>query len=261
MDPRQIPTVSETVIIDIPKDLLRRRPDIRLAELQIATQSPQIGIAKADLYPHFYLFGSIGWSSSDVTSTFGQSSLGNIFSYKSLYWSVGPGFNWDILNYGRIRNRVRVEDARLQQLVISYENTVLNAQREVEDALVSFTRSREEERFLKDSVNAAERSVEISLLQYKEGLIDYQRVLDSERSLATQSNRLTEVSGQVSTNLVAAYKGLGGGWQIREGTEILSEKNRTQMKDRTNWDGLLDPKKFEIPVDEKDKQDWQWPYW
>ena len=259
--PTQIPTVSETVIIDIPKDLLRRRPDIRLAELQIATQSPQIGIAKADLYPHFYLFGSIGWSSSDVTSTFGQSSLGNIFSYKSLYWSVGPGFNWDILNYGRIRNRVRVEDARLQQLVISYENTVLNAQREVEDALVSFTRSREEERFLKDSVNAAERSVEISLLQYKEGLIDYQRVLDSERSLATQSNRLTEVSGQVSTNLVAAYKGLGGGWQIREGTEILSEKNRTQMKDRTNWDGLLDPKKFEIPVDEKDKQDWQWPYW
>ncbi|MCG6878416.1 MAG: efflux transporter outer membrane subunit [Deltaproteobacteria bacterium] len=259
--PIAIPTASEAVIIDIPNNLLRRRPDIRLAELQIATQSPQIGVAKADLYPHFYLFGSIGWSSTDITSAFGQSSLGDIFSYKSLYWSVGPGFNWDIFNYGRIRNRVRVEDARLQQLVVSYKNTVLNAQREVEDALVAFTCSREEESFLKDSVTAAERSVEISLVQYKEGLIDYQRVLDSERFLATQSNRLTDVSGQVSTNLVAAYKGLGGGWQIREGKEILSEKNRTQMKDRTNWDGLLDSKGPVIPLDKKEQEDWQLPYW
>jgi NodT family efflux transporter outer membrane factor (OMF) lipoprotein len=259
--PIAIPTASEAVIIDIPNNLLRRRPDIRLAELKIATQSPQIGVAKADLYPHFYLFGSIGWSSTDITSAFGQSSLGDIFSYKSLYWSVGPGFNWDIFNYGRIRNRVRVEDARLQQLVVSYKNTVLNAQREVEDALVAFTRSREEESFLKDSVTAAERSVEISLVQYKEGLIDYQRVLDSERFLATQSNRLTDVSGQVSTNLVAAYKGLGGGWQIREGKEILSEKNRTQMKDRTNWDGLLDSKGPVIPLDKKEQEDWQLPYW
>ena len=259
--PVGIPTASEAVIIDIPNNLLRRRPDIRLAELQIATQNPQIGVAKADLYPHFYLFGTIGWSSTDITSAFGSSSLGNIFSYKSLYWSVGPGFNWDIFNYGRIRNRVRVEDARLQQLVVSYKNTVLNAQREVEDALVAYTRSREEERFLKESVASAERSVEISLLQYKEGLTDYQRVLDSERFLATQSNRLTDVSGQVSTNLVAAYKGLGGGWQIREGKEILSEKNKTQMKDRTHWDGLLDTQKPTLPLDEKEKEDWQWPYW
>ena len=259
--PAGIPTASEAVIIDIPNNLLRRRPDIRLAELQIATQSPQIGVAKADLYPHFYLFGTIGWSSTDITSAFGSSSLGNIFSYKSLYWSVGPGFNWDIFNYGRIRNRVRVEDARLQQLVVSYKNTVLNAQREVEDALVAFTRSREEEQFLKESVASAERSVEISLLQYKEGLTDYQRVLDSERFLATQSNRLTDVSGQVSTNLVAAYKGLGGGWQIREGKEMLSEKNRTQMKNRTHWDGLLDSKGPTLPLDKKEKEDWQWPYW
>ena len=259
--PAVIPTASVALLIDIPNNLLRRRPDIRLAELQIATQSPQIGVAKADLYPHFYLFGTIGWSSTDITSAFGSSSLGNIFSYKSLYWSVGPGFNWDIFNYGRIRNRVRVEDARLQQLVVAYKNTVLNAQREVEDALVAFTRSREEERFLKESVASAERSVEISLLQYKEGLTDYQRVLDSERFLATQSNRLTDVSGQVSTNLVAAYKGLGGGWQIKEGKEILSEKNRTQMKNRTHWDGLLDSKGPTLPLDEKEKEDWQWPYW
>jgi len=259
--PTEIPVASETVVIDIPNNLLRRRPDIRLAELRIATQSPQIGIAKADLYPHFYLFGTIGWRSSDATSAFGQSSLGDIFSYKSLFWSVGPGFSWDILNYGRIRNRVRAEDARLQQLVVSYKNTVLNAQREVEDALLAFTSSREEERFLKDSVTSAERSVKISLLQYKEGLVDYQRVLDSERFLATQSNRLAEVSGQMSTHLVSTYKALGGGWESREGNEILSAENRNQMTERTDWGGLLTPAGFKLPADDKDQRGWEWPDW
>jgi outer membrane protein TolC len=156
---------------------------------------------------------------------------------------------------------VRVEDARLQQLVVTYENTVLNAQREVEDAMVAFTRSREEERFLKDSVTAAERSVELSLLQYKEGLVDYQRVLDSQRFLATQSNRFTEVTGRVSTNLVVTYKALGGGWQIREGEEVLSPENRNQMIKRTNWGGLLDPEGLKLPLDDKDRRDWQWPDW
>ena len=259
--PVVIPAIPEIVTIDVPNNLLRRRPDIRLAELRIATQSPQIGVAKSALYPQFFLFGTIGWRSSDASSIFGQSVLGDIFSYKSLYWSVGPGFNWDIFNYGRIRNRVRVEDARLQQLVVTYENTVLNAQREVEDAMVAFVRSKEEERFLKESVSDAERSVALSLLQYREGAVDYQRVLDSERFLATQSNRWTEISGQVSTNLVATYKALGGGWQIREGKEVLSPENRNQMKDRTHWDGLLDTQKPTLPLDEKEQKDWQWPYW
>ena len=259
--PAEIPVAVETVIVDIPNNLLRRRPDIRLAELQIAAQSPQIGIAKADLYPQFFLFGNIGWRSSDAASASGQNSLGDIFSYKSLFWNAGPGFNWDILNYGRIRNSVRVEDARLQELVVNYKNTVLNAQREVEDAMVAFTRSKEEERFLKDSVAAAQRSVEISLLQYREGLVDYQRVLDSQRFLATQEERLTEVSGQVSTNLVATYKALGGGWQIRAGEEILSTDNRDEMMKRTSWGGLLDPEGLASPVNAKDRRDWQWPDW
>jgi len=173
---------------------------------------------------------------------------------------VGP-VRWENTGVEDVRFRRAPEDARLQQLVVSYQNTVLNAQREVEDALVAFTRSREEEQFLKESVASAERSVEISLLQYKEGLTDYQRVLDSERFLATQSNRLTDVSGQVSTNLVAAYKGLGGGWQIREGKEILSPGNRNQMIERTNWGGLLGPEGLKLPLDEKERQDWQWPDW
>jgi NodT family efflux transporter outer membrane factor (OMF) lipoprotein len=255
--PAEIPIADDAAIIDIPNNLLRRRPDIRLSEAQLAAQSPQIGIAKADLYPQFFLFGTIGWRSSDVSNN----SLGDIFSYKSLFWNAGPGFNWNILNYGRIRNRVRVEDARFQQLAVSYKNTVLNAQREVEDAMVAFTRSKEEERYLKESVIAAGRSVELSLLQYKEGLVDYQRVLDSQRILASQSDRMTEVSGQVGTNLVAAYKALGGGWQIREGKEIISVENKNEMIKRTSWGGLLDPKEVDHPVKDNAPRDWYWPDW
>ena len=259
--PSEIPVAAETIIVDIPNNLLRRRPDIRLTELRIATQSPQIGIVKADLYPHFTLFGTIGWRSSDATSVSGENSLGDIFSEKSLFWSAGPGFNWDILNYGRIQNRVRVEDARLQQLVVTYKNTVLNAQREVEDAMVAYTRAKEEEQFLKESVAAAQRSVTISSLQYKEGLVDYQRVLDSQRFLATQADRLSELRGQVGSSLVATYKALGGGWQIRKGEEILSAENRDAMIERTSWGGLFDPEGLELPVEDKDRSNWRRPDW
>jgi NodT family efflux transporter outer membrane factor (OMF) lipoprotein len=259
--PTEIPAATEAVVIDIPNNLLRRRPDIRLNELRIAAQSPQIGIAKSDLYPHFFLAGSIGWRSTDASSAYGDNELGDIFDHNSLFWTAGPGFSWDILNYGRIRNRVRVEDARLQQLVVNYKNTVLNAQREVEDALVAYTRTKEEEWFLRDSVAAARRSVEISLVQYREGLVDYQRVLNSQQSLVAQEDRWADVSGQVSTNLVATYKALGGGWQIREGEEILSTENRTDMIERTNWGDLLDPEGQALPAEEKDPRDWQWPDW
>jgi NodT family efflux transporter outer membrane factor (OMF) lipoprotein len=259
--PAKIPTALETITIDIPNNLLRRRPDIRLSELQVATQSPQIGIAKADLYPHFFLFGSIGWSSSNATTISSQNSLSDIFSYKSLFWSAGPGFSWDIFNYGRIRNKVRVEDARFQQYVVNYKNTVLNAQREVEDAMVAYTRSKEEEHFLKASVDAGKRSVELSMIQYREGVVDYQRVLDSQRFLSSQSDRLTEVSGQVGTNLVATYKALGGGWQIREGEAYLSEENRNKMDERTNWGGLLDISEPDPTGKIKNKEEWRWPDW
>ena len=127
--------------------------------------------------------------------------------------------------------------------------------------MVAYVKSREEERFLKDSVTAADRSVELSLLQYREGLVDYQRVLDSQRFLADQKGRLTEVTGQVSTNLVAAYKALGGGWQRVEGDEILSEENRDEMIERTDWGGLLEPEKLELPVDDKGNLGRQRPDW
>ena len=258
--PAVIPMAGEAVLIDIPSNLLRRRPDIRLSESKLAVQSPQIGIAKSALFPQFYLFGTLGWRSSDSTSRYGENSLDDLFS-DGLFWNAGPGFNWDILNYGRIRNRVRVEDARFQQLVVNYKKTVLNAQREVEDAMAAFTLSREEEQFLKDSVTAAQRSVDISMIQYREGTVDYQRVLDSQRFLTTQADNLAVVSGQVGTNLVATYKALGGGWQLREGESVLSDENKNQMTERTSWGQLLDSEDLEVPVEDKNQRDWRWPDW
>jgi NodT family efflux transporter outer membrane factor (OMF) lipoprotein len=259
--PPEIPAAVDTVIIDIPSNLLRRRPDIRLAESRLAAQSPQIGVAKSNLYPQFFLFGTIGWRSTDANIGNSQNSLEDLFSNNSLFWSAGPSFNWDILNYGRITNRVRLEDARFQQLIVSYKNTVLNAQREVEDAIVAFTRSKEEEKFLQDSVAAAKRSVDLSLIQYKEGFVDYQRVLDSQSFLATQADRLAAASGKVATNLVATYKALGGGWQIRQSGEILSEENKNEMLERTNWGHLLDSEELELKDKNQDRPDWRRPDW
>jgi NodT family efflux transporter outer membrane factor (OMF) lipoprotein len=263
--PGPIPSVTDRVVVDIPAELLRRRPDIRLAELQVAAQSPRIGLAKADLYPHFNLFGSIGLATSSGVATaaggLGGSSLGDLFKSESLIWDVGAGFSWDIFNYGRIKNRVRVEDARFQQLVVNYENAVLRAFQEVEDSMVAFLRSQEQDRFLIEGVRASERSVELSMLQYKEGLTDYQRVLDTQRALAEQSDQQTAIQGNVVLNLVSLYKALGGGWQIRTGKDFVSEENMKTMRERTNWGGLLDPEELEPPEEDEERSNWRWPDW
>ena len=140
--PELIPTVPAEVAVGVPAELLRRRPDIRRAERQMASQSARIGVAKADLFPHFALFGTIGFTSA---------SSGDFFTSDSLQAFGGPGFAWDIFNYGRIKNSVRVQDAVFQQLVVNYQNTVLQAAQEVEDAIVAFLRTQEEAKFLGDS--------------------------------------------------------------------------------------------------------------
>jgi len=263
-EPKAIPTVPPEVGVGVPAELLRRRPDIRLAERQLATQSPQIGVAKADLYPHFSLFGSIGVRASDaaLTATGGLSgsSFSDLWDSDSIEFFAGPAFRWDILNYGRIRNRVRVQDARFQQLVAGYQNTVLRAAQEVEDAMAAFLRTQEEAGFLSNSVVAAARSVELSLIQYREGLVDYQRVLDTQRFLAQEQDLLTATTGSVVLNLVAMYKALGGGWEIRVGKDFVPEETKAEMRERTGWGKLLEQEKLE-PPSEEDRKKLRWPDW
>lgn len=242
---KPIPIVPPDLAVGVPAELLKRRPDIRAAEKQLMAQSALIGVAKADLYPHLSLFGSIGLRTTNASITKagfpGGSSLSDLFDTDSLEFKGGTGLIWDIFNYGRIKNRVRVQDARFQQLIMNYQNTVLKAFQEAEDAMAGFLNSQEEFRYLTDSVNAAKRSVDIAMIQYTEGLVDYQRVLDSQRSLAQQQDNLTLIQGNVATSLIALYKALGGGWEIRYEMDIVSEKIQNEMKKRTDWGDLIKP--------------------
>jgi NodT family efflux transporter outer membrane factor (OMF) lipoprotein len=246
--PGLIPKIPDEVAVGIPAELLRRRPDIRFAERQLAAQSALIGFAKADLFPHFSLFGSWGFQTSGQTDfRSNNAKFSDLFKKDSITYSTGGGFYWDLFNYGRITNQVRVEDARFQELAVNYEDIVIRAAQEVEDAMVGFLNSQDAVFYLADAVKASKRSVDLSLIQYREGLVDYQRVLDTQRDLTTQQDNLVFTAGSVGTNLVALYRALGGGWEIREGQDFIPARLKDEMGNRTNWDGILTPKETQYP--------------
>lgn len=227
-----IPIPPATVAVGIPADLVRRRPDVRAAERRAAARSAQIGIAETDLYPTFTITGSLGWQSD---------SSGNLFQRDSLAGSVGPGFSWNLFNYGRLENRVREADAAYQEAVVSYQNQVLEAAAEVENGIVGYLKSQEQAAFLGVSVAASQRSVDLSMLQYKEGIADYTRVLDSQESLLQLEEDQTVSRADVVLNLIAVYKALGGGWQISLGRDLIPAPMREEMAERTDWDDMLGP--------------------
>jgi len=256
-----IPMAPAEVAVGVPADLLRRRPDVRRAELQAAAQSALIGVAKADLFPHFTLIGSVGLQASKSSLTRnGSSSFSDLFDSDSMTYFVGPSLTWDLFNYGRIKNQVRVQDARLQQLVTNYQNTVLRAAQEAEDAMIGFLKKQQEAIYLTDAVTASRRSVDISLLQYGEGLTDYQRVLDAQRGLSIDQDALASIQGSVVLNLVSMYKALGGGWQTMSNQEVVKPEIQHEMAERTDWGGLLEEPKKETDESSKDSG-WLWPDW
>jgi NodT family efflux transporter outer membrane factor (OMF) lipoprotein len=231
-----IPALPDQVEVGIPADLLRRRPDVRQAELNALSQNARVGLAEADLYPSFSLTGSLGL----VAGGAGGTDFGDLFSNDALTFSIGPSFVWPFLNYGRIRNNVRVQDARLQQALVNYREVVIQSAREAEDAMVSFNGSQAQTEILVKTVESARRSNELSVLRYREGFSDYQRVLDSQQSLFGQQQRLTTQRGNSVLSLVDLYTSLGGGWENQSGQPLISEKSREQMEQRTNWGGLLE---------------------
>ena len=204
--PGAIPNAPEQAVVGIPANLLRRRPDIRNAERQIAQQSAQIGIAEADLYPQFGITGDIRLNSRDFSDLFSSGSTGG---------SIVPGFRWNILNYGRLVNNVRVQEIRYQQSIIGYENSVLAAHREVEDAMVQFLRSKQRTAELRKSAEASAKSVELVRIQYKEGATDFGRVFVLEANLVQAQDNLIASQADIAIALTSVYKALGGGWQLR----------------------------------------------
>jgi NodT family efflux transporter outer membrane factor (OMF) lipoprotein len=255
--PSEIPVSPPQVAVGIPVDLLRRRPDIRSAEFQAAAQSALIGVAKADLYPAFSLTGSFGFLSSDI----GKSRLSDMFEWSSRNIQAGPSFQWNIFNYGQITNNVRVQDARFQQLLISYQNAVLNAQKEVEDNLAAFLKAQDRAQLLTQSTASARKALDIAVMQYREGLRDFTAVLTAQQALLTEQDNLAVTLGNISSSLVGVYRSLGGGWEIREGTELVPPAVRDEMSKRTDWGRLLAPASYNPPVLEKPESTIRLPDW
>lgn len=229
-----IPVVPEHIEVGIPADLLRQRPDVHQAELVAMAQNARVGLAEADLYPSFSLSGSIGLAAGGLAG----GAFADLFGANALTYSVGPSFVWPFLNYGRIRNNIRVQDAQLQQALVQYREVVIQAAREVEDAMTSLAGSRAQVAIMQKTVVSAQHSNNISLLRYKEGFSSYQRVLDSQKSLFKQQQTLISVRGASVRNLVALYKALGGSWDAP--ADLISDESRQQMKTRTDWGDLLE---------------------
>lgn len=240
-----IPRVPETLAIGVPAEMLRQRPDVREAELVAMAQNALIGLAKADLYPSFSLAGAIGLSAGGP----GDGSFGDLFDDDAIEFSVGGNLVWPFLNYGRIRNNVRVQDARLQQALVNYRETVLQAAREAEDAIAGFIGARRQARILAQTVDSASRSNTLSTLRYREGFSDYQRVLDAQQALFTQQQRYVAAQGNVVLSLVDLYQALGGGWD-RSGSEPLPRPDSIEtMRQRTDWGDLLEATSESEPDD------------
>lgn len=236
--PQDIPTAPTQVAVSIPAEMLRRRPDIRGAEQFAAAQSARIGIAKAELYPSFTLVGSVGLQ---TTGGFNGRSGGSLFDSDSLYYVFGPRVTWSIFNYGRTKNLIRIQDARFQQLIVNYQDTVLKAAQEVEDSMIGFVNAQLAAESEAKAVAAAQRSVDLAFTQYREGATDYQRVLDAQRTVLQQENTLAQTRSSIATSLIALYKALGGGWEMRIGQPIVPDTMKDQMQQRTDWDGYFSP--------------------
>jgi NodT family efflux transporter outer membrane factor (OMF) lipoprotein len=237
----KIPEVPGQILVGVPADMLRQRPDVRRAELQAMAQNAQVGVASADLYPSFSINGSLGLAAAGDTNTTrtGDSGIGTLFRADSLTYTVGPSFVWPFLNYDRIKNNIRVQDARLQQALVQYQETVIQAAREVEDAMVAFVGSQQQDDILLDTVASARRSTELSMLRYKEGFADYQRVLDAQQALFAQQRRYVSNKGLAIRNIISVYRALGGGWQTGRGS-FVDEATRQEMEQRTDWGELLE---------------------
>ena len=214
---RPIPEPTDAVAVGIPADLLRRRPDIRRAERELAAQTARIGVATADLYPSFSIGGSVGLEALD---------LADLGSPGTGFFSIFPSFNWPIFSAGKIRNRIRVEEARTEQALIFYELTVLEALEEVQDAIVAYAQETARRDRLTEAVDASQRAVDLVRTQYLSGLTNFQNVLDTQRSLFNQQDLLAESEGFVVQNLILLNRSLGGGWQVSGDATLQARASR-----------------------------------
>lgn len=228
-----IPMIALDKSIDVDADLIRRRPDIRVAELQTKAQNARIGAAQADLYPHFSLFGSIGYNNQSASGV-------HLSPSDAISITAGPSFSWNIFQYGRIKNQVRLQDALFQESLVNYNKTVLLAVQEVSNALNSYTLTKEQLVLNAQAIEATVNAFNISITQYNDGLVGYQRLLTSVKDLTRSEDQYAQIQGNVANHIISLYKALGGGWEMASAKPYLHDEDIKQMQKRSDWGEYFD---------------------
>jgi NodT family efflux transporter outer membrane factor (OMF) lipoprotein len=259
--PGRLPNPPQKVVAGIPRDLLRRRPDVRQAGLDAASQSAKIGVQVANLLPAFSLNGTFGYASNNI----GNNSLADIFNWQNSIVQSAGSFTMPLFNYGRLINKVRVQDASFQAAVFNYQNTVLTAQKEVENGLSAFKYGKQSVVYLESAVTAAKASTQLAIYRYKAGQSDFTTVLSALQQQLGVENSLVGTQGDVMLGLVAAYRSLGGGWQLREGGDVISPEVKIEMQRTTRWGRMMEPSRHlpkvspeEQPVEVPKGRTWIW---
>jgi len=204
--PAAIPIAPDTIAVGVPAELVWRRPDVRRAERLVAAQSAEIGVATSELYPHISINGIMAWEAAQFKDIFKSSAFGG---------TIGPSLRWNVLNYGRLLNNIRAHDARFQQLVATYQQTVLHANEEAENAIVAYLHYTDQIKVLEESARQAGEAERVAQVKYREGEIDFNRLFTVQQLLLNQQERLANARGNAAQSLVDLYRALGGGWEIR----------------------------------------------
>ena len=239
-----IPKAPYSVAVGIPKETIARRPDVHQARLEAVQQGATIGAIKANLYPALSLVGSFTFSAS----TIGSSTISDMFNWSNRNIAAGPSLAWSLLNYGQITNAVRAQDAVFQQALLNYLNVVLKAQQEVQDNITAYIEAKSAVYYLSQANTSATKSFKLAVVRYKEGETDFTPVLNSEQQLLSVQLSLVNAQGDIPQPLVALYRSLGGGWQIRGTNDVIPERIKAEMAARTNWGTLLKQQTHQPPM-------------
>ena len=228
-----IPTITLSDDFKIDANLVKRRPDLQIAELQAQAQSARIGAAEAELYPHFSLFGSVGFSSSNAGGSW-------VSTGDAIGISAGPSFSWNIFQYGRIKNQVRIQDAKFQETLTNYNKKVLQAVGEVSNALNGYRLTKEQLKLNKQAIEATTRAYTLSVTQYENGLVTYQRLLSTVESLTRNEDAYAQIKGNIAIQVIALYKALGGSFNITQPIYLHPKDLDAINKRGVDWGDYLE---------------------
>lgn len=210
-----VPDAPVEVAVGMPADLLRRRPDVRTAERQLAAQTAQIGVAKAQLYPSFSLAGTLGLESLEYA---------NLYSASARAAQGLARAAWTIFDGGSIRQNIKLQTAKQEEALSFYESTVLTALKDVESALVAYANEQMRRDSLVEAVKAGQSAFELARFQYNSGLVSFQTVLDTQQSLLSARDQLAVSQAKVTSNLIGLYKALGGGWTPSNAVPVAAKQ-------------------------------------